>query len=47
MVETVGMVWVLGGLCDEMGGGVTNGKLLDFGGTEVQLRMSGPPGADV
>ncbi len=31
---------------DEMGGGVTNGKMLAFGGVEVQLSISGPVGAD-
>ncbi len=37
MVETVGMVWVLGreGVSDKMGG-VTNGKVLAFGGVEFQ-----------
>ncbi len=28
-------------------GGITNGKLLAFGGVEVQLPISGPAGADV
>ncbi len=28
-------------------GGVTNGKVLAFGGVEVQLPISGPAGADV
>ncbi len=38
MVGTVGMVWVLSGLSvsDKMGG-ITNGKVLSFGGVEVQL----------
>ncbi len=40
VVETVGRVWVLGG-SDEMGG-MTNGKVLAFGGVEVQLPVSGP-----
>ncbi len=31
---------------DEIGG-VTNGKVLAFGGVEVQLPISGPAGADV
>ncbi len=31
---------------DEMGG-VINGKVLAFGGVEVQLPISGPAGADV
>ncbi len=34
------------GVCDEMGG-VTNGKVLAFGGVEVQLPIFGPAGADV
>ncbi len=33
-------------LSDEMGG-VTNGKVLAFGGVGVQLQISGPSGADV
>ncbi len=28
-------------------GGITNGKVLAFGGVEVQLPISGPVGADV
>ncbi len=34
------------GVSDEMGG-ITNGKVLAFGGVEVQLPISGPAGADV
>ncbi len=36
----------LEGVSDEMGG-FTNGKVLAFGGTEVQLSIPGPAGADV
>ncbi len=32
------------GVNDEMGG-VTNGKVLAFGGVDVQLPIFGPPGA--
>ncbi len=50
VVETVGSVRVLGGLeegvSDEMGG-VTNGKVLAFGGVEVQLPIFGPASAVV
>ncbi len=34
------------GVSDDMGG-ATNGKVLAFGGVEVQLSISGPAGADV
>ncbi len=34
------------GVSDEMGG-VSNGKVLTFGGVEVQLPTPGPAGADV
>ncbi len=34
------------GVSDEMGG-VTNGKVLAFGGVEVQLPICGPAGAAV
>ncbi len=34
------------GVSDEMGG-ITNGKVLAFGGVEVQLPIAGPTGADV
>ncbi len=34
------------GVSDEMGG-VTNGKVLAFGGVEVQLPISRPAGTDV
>ncbi len=34
------------GLSDEMAG-IINGKMLAFGGVEVQLPISGPAGADV
>ncbi len=34
------------GVSDEMGG-ITNGKVLAFGGVEVQLPISGPAGTDV
>ncbi len=50
VVVTIGMVWLLVGLwegvSDEMGE-VTNGKVLAFGGVEVQLPISGPVGADI
>ncbi len=51
VVVTVGMVRVLGwlwggGVSDEMGG-ITNGKVLAFGGVEVQLPIPGPAGADI
>ncbi len=44
----MGVGWVMGreGVSDEMGG-ITNGKVLAFGGVEVQLPISGPAGADV
>ncbi len=35
-----------GGVSDEMGG-ITNGKVLAFGGIEVQLPIFEPAGADV
>ncbi len=40
--------WVMGreGVSDEIGG-ITNGKVLAFGGVEAQLPISGPAGADV
>ncbi len=34
------------GVSDKMGE-VTNGKVLDFGGVEVQLPIFGPAGGDV
>ncbi len=34
------------GVSDEMGG-VTNGKVLAFGGVEVQFSIFGPVGADI
>ncbi len=37
---------LLEGVSDEMWG-VSNGKVLAFGGVEVQLPISGPAGADV
>ncbi len=38
----------LEGVSDEMGGGgISNGKVLVFGGIEVQLPISGSVGADV
>ncbi len=48
MVWFFGVGWVMGreDVSDEMGG-VTNGKMLAFGGVEVQLPISGPVGADV
>ncbi len=44
----LGVGWVVGreGVSDEMGG-VTNGKVLAFGGVVVQPPISGPAGADV
>ncbi len=41
--------WVMGreGVSDEMGGGVTNGKVLAFGGVEVQFPNFGPAGTAV
>ncbi len=50
MVETVGLDvgWVRGreGVSEEMGG-VTDGKVLAFGGVEVQLPIFGPDDAAV
>ncbi len=44
----LGVGWVMGreGVSDEMEGFI-NGKMLAFGGVEVQLPISGPAVADV
>ncbi len=41
----MGVGWIIGreGVSDDMGG-VTNGKVLAFGGVEVQLPIFGPAG---
>ncbi len=44
----LGVAWIMGreGVSDEMGG-ITNGKVLAFGGVEVQLLIVGLAGSDV
>ncbi len=48
VTDGAGVGWVMGreDVGDEMKR-VTNGKVLVFGGVEVQLPISGPAGADV